>query len=127
MEQAPTVFADDSQADDFPDPGRARQRDLLLSVGVWQRGRDHLAGVYKSCGQYNRPVLARRHQVQLVTDPLPTFKGQRKKLAELLVVDLPVGVHELQQTGKNLLDASHISARYPGLGRRKYPSIGNGS
>ena len=111
MQQATPVVADDGQADDFADSWRAWQRDFLLPVGVGQRGRDHLAGLSELRRQHNRAVLARRHQVKLIADPLASLDGQRKKLAKLLVVDLPVGVHELQQAGKDLLDAPHVTAR----------------
>ena len=69
-------------------------------------------------GQHDRAVLASRHQVKLVADPLPPFEGNFEEFAKLLVGDFPVRVHELEQAGQHLLDASHVTPGDPGLGGR---------
>ena len=56
--------------------------------------------------------------MKLVTDPLAAFEGNFQEFAKLLVVDIPVRVHELEQAGQYFLDASHITPRDPGLGGR---------
>src|SRR5208337_2538466 len=68
--------------------------------------------------QYKRPVLTWGHQVKLISHSLATFNGQRKKLAELVVRQLAVGIHEFQKAREDLLDPPDISASDPRLGGR---------
>jgi hypothetical protein len=93
MEKAPTIVADYCQTGDFTDPWRTRQGNLLLASGVRQSRCDELSGLHQLASQHDRAILARRHQVKLVTDSLPPFEGNFEEFAKLLVRDFPVGVH----------------------------------
>ena len=46
-------------------------------------------------------VLARRHQVKLVADTLPPFERELQEFPKLLVADLAVRVHQLEQAGQH--------------------------
>ena len=101
-----------------PTRGELGKRDLLLSLGVGQRRRDELSRLSQLAGQHDGPVLAWRHQVKLVADSLPPFEGDFEKFAKLVVRDLAVRVHELEQAGQHFLDASYIPPGDPRLGGR---------
>src|SRR5438552_10940772 len=116
MEQTAPVVADYGKADDFADLWRTRQRYFLLSMGVGQCRRDDLAGLNQLSRQNDWPVLASRHQVKLVADTLPSFDSNFQKFPKLLVGDIPVRVHELEQAGQNLLDALHVTPGDSSLG-----------